>query len=101
MQANPVQQLLKRIVQCASQAEDATWNPEPGEVEAGVRGVLELADELRSATSGADAAVAAGFEPMPGVFWHDQGYGPKSVVTSSPTVTPPAGCKHLFRQVDR
>jgi hypothetical protein len=58
VQADPVQQLLKRIEKCASQAEDATWNPEPGEVEAGVRGVIELADELRNVAELTDPSVA-------------------------------------------
>lgn len=113
MQADPVQQLLSRILDCARGAEDAMWNQGAAEQLAGIVGVIELADELRGhlakaldrfeplTTNREDAAVAAGFEAVPGAYWRDQGWGVQVLVAGNAGDRVPADCKPLFRQADR
>jgi hypothetical protein len=64
---DPVQQLLARICQCADQDEDSTWNG--GDLAAGIRGLLELADQLRALPEVHQLIGGEAWRETPGAYW--------------------------------
>jgi hypothetical protein len=102
VQADPVQQLLKRIEHCASGAEDAMWNQGAAEQLAGIRGVLELADELRGhlAELGAPDDLAPGYVQVPRTYWRpDERAGGQVVLLDVDQDNPDASEASMVRRM--